>query len=217
MKLTFRNVIHKCSALIVFAWLFVAGIAAADEPLATIEGNLSPELSELLAATLGEAENPPRSLAQARRRVERAAKSAEDVMRSQGYYGAAIEGTIVETIEDDTAIAPPKPVLTIVPGPRFKFSNFFVKYANDVLDVSDLAAKEIELSEDEPALAARIVAADDIWRKTYTFRCSPAVARGRPARQLNGSCARTCLFSHAFAPIATKVFHSSGNAPFRLS
>ena len=71
--------------------------AYAAEPLAKVEGDLPPALRSLIKDVIGEAETPPRSPAQARRRVEKARLSALSVLRSQGYYSAKIKAQLIES------------------------------------------------------------------------------------------------------------------------
>lgn len=142
--------------------LLMAGTAHAKEPLVTVTGDLSAEMRDLLQAVLGEAEAPPRSVAQARRRVLRAAKKAEDVMRSQGYYGAEITPHVLEDGVDTDArrSGSPTPILTIKPGERFTLSDILVTYLDRVPDIYDVIVSETGLTRGEPAIAAHIVAAE---------------------------------------------------------
>jgi len=105
-----------------------AGVCHAAEPIVVIESDMSETEQELLRSVLGDVEAPARSLAQARRRVEAAAKSARSVMRSLGYYDADIRAEVVESkaeareINQDIEEAvrlPPQAVLYITTGPRF--------------------------------------------------------------------------------------------------
>ncbi len=142
----------------------------AAEPLVKIEGNLPAPLKDLLRDVLGEAETSPRSLAQARRRVKKAAESAMSVMRSQGYYGAIIDARITEapSIKDDKDAAPrtqPQGVLNITTGPQFTLQSLNIIYDSgaglniapdmkqDILDI-------IPAKTGGAALSVQIIAAE---------------------------------------------------------
>ncbi|RKQ69657.1 autotransporter secretion outer membrane protein TamA [Litorimonas taeanensis] len=136
--------------------------AQAATPLVKIEGELPSELRTLLAGVIGEAGAPPRSLAQARRRVEKAAEQGRIVMRSQGYYGAEIKARIEEfTSDGDTSVRKaPQPILVIKPGPQFTFGSVKILYDDNQPDVVDAVNKTALLAEGAPALSAEIVAAE---------------------------------------------------------
>ncbi len=141
--------------------------AYANEPLASIEGNLPSALKTLLLDVIGEVDEPPRSLAQARRSVKKARESAMSVMRSQGYYGAEIEARVIEVpsnIESDQR-SKLRSVITIISGPQFTISASEIKYAhiesvNFVPKIPKDRLKTIILDVGAPALAAKIVASE---------------------------------------------------------
>lgn len=140
----------------------IAPGALAKEPLAAIEGDMSGELKELINDVMGQTQDPPRSLAQARRRVTKARESAMSVMRSQGYYGAEIEAKVVEppAAADADKRRPPRPVLSIAPGRQFTIASLDVVYSDNVPDVAGEARRKINLSAGDPALAAKVVAGE---------------------------------------------------------
>ena len=156
------------------ALCFTSHASYAAEPLAKIEGDLPAPLKDLLRDVLGEAEAPPRSLAQARRRVKKAAESAMSVMRSQGYYGAIIDARIIEApnITDDKDAAqrtPPQGVLKITTGPQFTLQNFTIAYdggsesenAPDIKpDIKQDILNIIQIKKGGAALSAKIIAAE---------------------------------------------------------
>ncbi len=139
-----------------------AASAYAETPMAYIEGDVSPEIRELLGQVIGQTDAPPRSLAQARRRAEKAAEQARSVMRSRGFYGAEITARIDEFVPqgDETKRRPPKPVLLINSGPQFRFSNISVNFDDKTPDNAAQASKEIAISAGSPAHAAAVVAAE---------------------------------------------------------
>lgn len=143
-------------------FVFTIQIAEANEPIVGLEGELSDELQKLLYAVLGEVEEPPRSLAQARRRAAKATESAISVMRSQGYYGAKIDARVIESAVDADASArrPPRPVLTIKKGPQFTVSALNITYADTPPDIAKETLEKVKLSVGDPALAAQVVAGE---------------------------------------------------------
>jgi len=136
--------------------------AAAADPLVTIEGEVTSDMRELLLSVIGEADDAPRSLAQARRRAERATEQARAVMRSQGYYGAKIKPRIDEITagSDESKRRPPKPVLVITPGPQFTFSDVAVSYEDNAPDVEAEVNETAVIPAGKPAIAADVVAAE---------------------------------------------------------
>lgn len=140
--------------------------AQATSSMAKIEGNVSSDMRELLRSVIGEAEEPPRSLAQARRRAEKAAEQALGVMRSQGFYGATVKARVEETMAegDGSSRKPPKPILLITPGPQFTFSDISITYAGGEPDIADAVRSAANIQSGGPALAAEIVAAEILAR-----------------------------------------------------
>lgn len=137
-------------------------LAYAAGPLVVIEGEVTPDMRALLGRVIGEAEDSPRSLAQARRRAQRGSEQARSVMRSQGYYGAQIKARIDEFAadSDDDKRKPPKPVLVITLGPQFKFSTVSVAYKGTTPDVEVEVNKTTTILPGKPAIAADVVAAE---------------------------------------------------------
>ncbi len=137
-------------------------LAYAASPLTAIEGDVSSEMRTLLLSVIGEADTPARSLSQARRRAEIAAEKARSVMRSQGYYGAEIKARIdaFTSESDEAARRPPNPVLVIIPGPQFTFSNVSIAYQDNVPDVETKVSETGMIALGKPAIAADVVAAE---------------------------------------------------------
>ena len=119
-------------------------------------------LRDLMTDVIGEAEEPPRSLAQSRRRVEKAAEQALSVLRSQGYFGGTVKVRIDEFTpeSDDAPRRAPEPVLIIDVGSIFTFSDVALTYDGFTPDVSEAAEGEIKLERGEPAIGARVVATE---------------------------------------------------------
>lgn len=146
-----------CTALVA-----LSGTAFAAVPLATLEGEVPPDLKKLMTRVLGEVDAPPRSVAQARRRAQQAADKAVSVLRSQGYYGADVTARIDEPLQDggsDTRRAP-KPVLTVKPGPRFTVGAIDIAFDGNAPDIVDRLREGLLLKSGAPVEAAKVVAAE---------------------------------------------------------
>ena len=147
----------------------IASFTYAADPIVIIESDMSETEEDLLRSVLGEVDAPARSLAQARRRVEAAAKSSRSVMRSLGYYEADIRAEVIETksearaVNDDTDDAvrrPPQAVLYIKTGKQFTYGNLDVTY-EDGPPVDPAVIKDaIEIKSGDMAEAARVVATE---------------------------------------------------------
>ncbi len=146
-----------------------ASLVQAAEPIVVIESNMSETEQALLRSVLGEVDAPARSLAQARRRVEAASKSARSVMRSLGYYDAVIRAEVIETkaeardinAEMDEAVRrPPQAVLYITTGTRFTFGDLNIDFKDgEPVNAADITEK-LKLSAGQPAEAAPVVATE---------------------------------------------------------
>ncbi|NNC37093.1 MAG: BamA/TamA family outer membrane protein [Hyphomonadaceae bacterium] len=145
------------SSLVVIASSFAPHVYAA-EPLASVEGDMPDSLRKLVYSVIGTVEDSPRSLAQARRRAEKAAREAASVMRSQGYYSATVEFRI-DTSETDKSEKPDKrqPVLLITPGTQFTVSDVEIFFDGIQPDISSELYKSLKLKPTGPALAADVV------------------------------------------------------------
>lgn len=143
--------------------LFIANpiITNAAEPLAKIEGELPNDLSDLTYSIIGQVDAPPRSMAQARRRVEQASKKANTVMQSLGYYGANITSRIDANHEPaKNRSGEIKPILTIETGTQFQFGSLDISYVSQEPEIAAEAFDVIRLESGGAALAAEVVAAE---------------------------------------------------------
>lgn len=151
-----------CALIFTLGMLSVGPHALADEPLAKVEGEMSDDLRELIYDVMGEAEDPATSVAQARRRLKAAGKAADSVMRSQGYYSAIIDRKVIEAAADepgDTAAAP-QAVLIIKTGKQFKYGTIGLELSDRLTDLERESLTERSLKTGDPALAAKVVAAE---------------------------------------------------------
>jgi translocation and assembly module TamA len=140
----------------------VATTVQGKTPIVEISGEVEAEMRDLLRSVIGETEDPPRSLAQARRRVETATKQAYSVFRSQGYYAVEIEPHIDRTEASTAQNARSKitPVLFITPGPVFTFETVTIAYNDQAPDVKPEVAAQINIPTGSRANAAEVVAAE---------------------------------------------------------
>lgn len=146
-----------------------AGVSHAAEPIVVIESDMSAAEQELLRSVLGDVDAPARSLAQARRRVEAAAKSARSVMRSLGYYDADIRAEVVESKAEareinqeieDTVRRPPQAVLYVTTGPRFTYGDLEIDFTDGPPVNADEITEELRLNVGQAAEAARVLATE---------------------------------------------------------
>ncbi|WP_374655197.1 autotransporter assembly complex family protein [Phenylobacterium sp.] len=93
-----------------------AGTARAEQPRATVEGELSSELRASIAQAIGETDKPIANRFEARRRAREAGENAIAVLRSEGYYG-------YEVLPDVSEQDPPAAIVKVTPGPRFTIAD----------------------------------------------------------------------------------------------
>ena len=146
-----------------------AALTYAAEPIVVIETNMSEAEQELLRSVLGDVDAPARSLAQARRRVEAAAKSARSVMRSLGYYDADIRADVIEskaearTVSEDieeTVRRPPQAVLYVKTGERYRYGDLKIDFKDGLPVDAVVLSDELKLASGEAAEAARVVSTE---------------------------------------------------------
>ena len=112
------------------ALLAMAGPVLAQSPKAAVQGVTDAELREQIERAVGEAKSTPGSRFEARRRAREAADDAIAALRTQGYYGYDVAPDVVDPDSDDGG-QPPRPVLVIKPGPRFRFAGAGVAWVGD--------------------------------------------------------------------------------------
>ncbi|WP_374579043.1 autotransporter assembly complex family protein [Phenylobacterium sp.] len=93
-----------------------AGAARAEQPRASIEGDLKADLRASIARAVGETDKPISNRFEARRRAREAGENAIAVLRSEGYYGYEVTPDVGE---DD----PPTAIVRVTPGPRFTLAD----------------------------------------------------------------------------------------------
>lgn len=146
-----------------------AALTHAAEPIVVIETDMSEAEQTLLRSVLGDVDAPARSLAQARRRVEAAAKSARSVMRSLGYYDADIRAEVIESKAEardvnqeieDSVRRPPQAVLYITTGERFTYGDLEIDFKDGLPVDAASITDELKLDTGQAAEAARVVATE---------------------------------------------------------
>lgn len=135
----------------------ICGPAAAEhaEPRAVIKGDLDPELRTAIERVVGDTDRPIENRFEARRRARAAAEDAIAVLRSEGYYGYAVEPDISEG-------DPPQPLVQITPGRRFVLGPAGIAWQGEEPDAAsaDAARTAIALTPGAPGRAGDVVAAE---------------------------------------------------------
>jgi translocation and assembly module TamA len=141
-----------CSAALI--GLGVRPVLAA-EPKASIEGVQDRALRQEIITAIGEVKTRPAGAIEARRRARDAAVSAVALLRSEGYY----EADVTPGVPDGD---PPRAVLTITPGPRFRFAAPEVEWvgAAPSPEVAKAAGTALAVAPGKPARAADVLAAE---------------------------------------------------------
>lgn len=144
-------------------------LAQAAEPIVVLETDMKGQERDLLRSVLGDVDAPARSLAQARRRVEAAGKSARSVMRSLGYYDADIRAEVIESKSearqvseeiDKTVRRPPQAVLYVTMGPRFTYGDVKIEFEGAPPIETAFLLDEVKIESGEPATAAPVLATE---------------------------------------------------------
>lgn len=140
--------------------------ALAAEPLVRIETDMNADEEALLKSVLGDVEAPARSLAQARRRVEKGAESARSVLRSLGYYDAEIKAEVVEAKSDgetqdgEGQRRSPRSVLRIKTGDRYVFADVAIRYTDPPTEIADDLEALVAFDPGAFANSAQVVGAE---------------------------------------------------------
>jgi len=129
--------------------------AMADEPIATVRGELPDELLEMILRAVGEAKEAPSSRLEARRRSRDAARDVEAVLRSEGYYDHEITADITDA-------EPSRAVIDVKLGSRFLVADPKVTWvgAPPAPDVQGAAVAAMALPVGSPGRAPAVVAAE---------------------------------------------------------
>lgn len=134
--------------------------AASAEPKAAVEGVADGDLRGAILRAIGEGETAPASRFEARRRAREAGEDAIAVLRSEGYYAYEVEAGIADS--NGESEAPPRPLVTVTPGPRFRIADPKVDWigAPPVPDVAGAGIAAMGLGAGQPGRAAEVLAAE---------------------------------------------------------
>jgi translocation and assembly module TamA len=138
-----------------------ATAANAQQAAARIEGVTDEDLLEAIARAVGESKSPATTRFEARRRARAAAEDAEAAMRTQGYYGFRVEPDVVDPDDDDSG-EPPRAVIRITPGARFRFARPAIEWVGEepIPGVGIAAEQAMALRRAAPGRAADVLAAE---------------------------------------------------------
>ncbi|HEX7760747.1 MAG TPA: autotransporter assembly complex family protein [Caulobacteraceae bacterium] len=129
--------------------------ALADEPKASVDGDLDKALRQEIQRAVGTSRTRPDSSFDARQRASDAVGDAIAVLRSEGYYGYDVEPDVADG-------EPPQPVIHVQTGPRFVIQSPSVEWVGAA--PVDAAAKagldSLKLTPGAPGRAADVVAAE---------------------------------------------------------
>lgn len=143
----------------------VLGIGAtganAQETTARIEGVADEDLLEAIARAVGESKAAATTRFEARRRARAAAEDASAAMQTQGYYGFQVEPDVVDPDDDDSG-QPPRAVVRITPGARFRFARPAIEWVGEepIAGVGIAAEQAMALRRAAPGRAADVLAAE---------------------------------------------------------
>jgi translocation and assembly module TamA len=137
------------------ALMGLASAALADEPKATVDGDLDKGLRQEIQRAVGTSRTRPDSSFDARQRATDATGDAIAVLRSEGYYGYTVEPDVADS-------DPPQPMIHIETGPRFLIKAPTVEWVG--LRPEEDAIRDglaaLKLTPGGPGRAADVVAAE---------------------------------------------------------
>ena len=153
-----------------------AWAADRDVPKAEIQGVADRDLRRQIEDAVGTVERLSLSRFDARRRANQAAEQAVEVLRSEGFYD-------YEITPDATGDDPPRAVVKIDPGPRYRIGKVSIDLvpAPDDRKTSERAAAALGLNSGDPGRAADVIAAEGRAVSTLN-RAGYADAKAAPRR-----------------------------------
>jgi len=133
----------------------------AQQLKARVEGVADDELREAIERAVGQSKTPAATRFEARRRARAAADSAIAALRTQGYYGYEVEPDVVDP-DDDEGGAPPRAVIKVTPGPRFRFAGSGIEWVGEepAPEVGIAADQAMALRRGAPGRAGDVLAAE---------------------------------------------------------
>ena len=130
-------------------------IAIAATSKALVQGELSAGLRQEIVQAVGETAAAPESVLVARQRAREAAADAVALLRSEGYYGP-------EAVPDVLPGTPPRAVIRVIPGQRFRFSVPKLAWEGEAppADLVSILLKEMQIVPGSPARAQEVLDAE---------------------------------------------------------
>lgn len=153
-----RVALAVSTAIALVAW---ADGAAAQQLKARVEGVADEDLKEAIERAIGEAKSPATTRFEARRRARAAADDAIAALRTNGYYGYEVEPDVVDPDADDGG-EPPRAVVKVTPGPRFRFAGAGVAWVGEepTPEVGIAAEQAMALRRGAPGRAQDVLSAE---------------------------------------------------------
>jgi translocation and assembly module TamA len=135
--------------------------ARAQQAKARVEGVTDDELREAIARAIGDSKTEATTRFEARRRAREAADDAVAALRTQGYYAYEVEPDVVDPDDDDSG-APPRAVIKITPGARFRFARPAIEWigTEPIPEVGIAAEQAMALRRGAPGKASDVLAAE---------------------------------------------------------
>ncbi len=137
------------------AVLYAPGMAHSAEPRAIVQGEMDAGLKAIIVQVVGETDRPIENRFEARRRARAAAEDTIAVLRSEGYYA-------YQVVPDLSDADPPRPLVQVTPGPRFRFGDARVAWQGSppAAEAGAEALKALDLKLGAPGRAADVLAAE---------------------------------------------------------
>lgn len=105
-------------------------------------------------------DSPPASVLGLRRRLRADAQRLNEILRSEGYYGARVVPAIERPAESEETSGKTTVTLTVLPGTRYVFTAPDVLLDPGIADSPEGYADPIRALEGKPARAAAVIAAE---------------------------------------------------------
>lgn len=149
------------AASVCVALMACAATANAQQAKARVEGVQDEDLRDAIERAVGESKTPAQTRFEARRRAREAAEDAIAALRTQGFYAYEVEPDVVDPDDDDSG-APPRAVIKVTPGPRFRFANAGVEWVGEepIPEVGISAEQAMAIRRGAPGRAADVLSAE---------------------------------------------------------
>lgn len=132
-----------------------APVSASAEPRAVVQGDVDADLKATIQRVIGDTDRPIDNRFEARRRARAAAEDAIAVLRAEGYYAYRVEPDVSDA-------DPPRPLVQIAPGPRFRLKAPVLEWQGSPPDPASqrVAEAAMALEVGAPGRAVDIIAAE---------------------------------------------------------